>query len=120
MQRVRAAEAARKPSLWDRLRFFRMRSTMSHTVATDRRGFRPRGLSPALAAKHDRITVAVERKRRIAEVRRPCWRFGSTVSKREQEMRRQRSVGDGALQELWATALCAAADFEMIVSELRK
>jgi hypothetical protein len=92
---------------------------MSHTYAADRRGVRPSGLSPALQSKVDRIMRSAEKKARIESVRTALALWVDSLE-REQAARRQRSVGDGAPSELWTAAVCAAADFETIVEELRK
>ena len=113
------ADAARKPPRWwARLLaaiFFRRRAMNTMHAS---RNLRPTGLSPALAARYDRIMASAEKRHRIESVRAALATWVDSLE-REQKMLRRTSSGADPSPFL-TDALCAAADFEMIAEELRR
>ncbi len=68
------------------------------TQAADRRGLRPSGLSPALAAKYDRIMAVKAQRDGLRRVKEAARRIQAEL-KRMHAAKRAASVGDG--EEGW-------------------
>jgi hypothetical protein len=89
-----------------------MTMTMPLTYAT--RSLRPRGLSPALAAKFDRMKAVSTKRQRIERIRLALQAIIDQLE-REREARRIASVGGGTPSHLLAEVLGAVVDFEVLV-----
>ena len=80
---------------------------------------RPSGMSSELARKFDRIMLASERRQLIEQVRTALANIVD-IGERDWAARKRSSCAGGAEpSRLLIEALCASADFEMIVKELK-
>jgi hypothetical protein len=82
------------------------------------RSLRPSGLSPALAARYDRIMRSAEKRQRIESVRAALATWIDSLEREQTTLRRTSSGADPS--PLLTDALCAAADFELIAEDLRR